>query len=95
MRRTQLCFDLCSATTLSRFQATVNMWQCHYLFMLAQVIDIASGAVLRTLPGDTESVTAIAVHPSGTQVVVASRSNVTKLWDIESGRCLRTWQVCH
>lgn len=64
------------------------------LILPAQVIDIASGAVARTLPGDTEPVTAIAVHPSGTQAVVASRSLITKLWDIESGRCLRTWQVC-
>ena len=62
--------------------------------ILPQVIDIASAAVLKTLPGDTEPVTAIAVHPSGTQAVVASRSNIVKLWNIESGRCLRTWQVC-
>lgn len=66
----------------------INIWMS-----TSQVVDMVTGDVLKTLPGDTEPVTAIAVHPSGTRAVVASRSYITKLWDIELGRCLRTWQV--
>lgn len=61
--------------------------------MVLQVVEVKSGKVLRTLPGDTEPVTSIAVHPAGNIAVVSSRSLVTKLWSTDTGRCIRTWKV--
>lgn len=59
----------------------------------SQVVDLATGAVGRTFPGDTEPITSIAVSPNGRHIFAASRSLVTKCWDLQTGQCHRTWRV--
>jgi WD40 repeat protein len=58
-----------------------------------QVVDLATGAVSRTFQGDTEPITSIAVSPNGRHIFAASRSLVTKCWDLQTGQCHRTWRV--
>jgi WD40 repeat protein len=61
--------------------------------------DLESGQTLRTLKGHTECVTAVAITPDGRRAVSASGNLVSdqalenktlRLWDLESGRTLRT-----
>ena len=65
----------------------------HKAHFAPQVVDIASGATVRTLPGDSEPVTSIAVSPNGKHIFAASRSLTTKAWDLTDGSCFRTWKV--
>jgi U3 small nucleolar RNA-associated protein 13 len=55
-------------------------------------VELATGAVARTLPGDSEPITALAASPDCKTVFAASRSLNAKIWDIESGACARTWR---
>jgi WD40 repeat protein len=70
-----------------------------------KIWDIKSGVCLRTINlGTTDghaertaggitthnNVTAIAVHPDGNRAVSASDDKTLKVWDIETGKCLRT-----
>jgi hypothetical protein len=82
---------VCTATTQWGCVPVLDKWQlwAHAL----QVVDIASGAVLRTLPGDSEPVTALAVSPDGESVFTASRSLTCKRWSLATGECLRAWRV--
>ncbi|KAK9810337.1 hypothetical protein WJX72_008955 [[Myrmecia] bisecta] len=57
-----------------------------------KVVDAANGAVLHTLPGDTEPVTALAFSPSGTHIFSASRSLLQKSWNVSTGECVRSWK---
>ena len=64
-----------------------------------QIVNVETGAVLATLPGDTEPVTALAWSPSGGRLYSASRSLQQRCWEVpEGGACgdspapLRSWQ---
>eukprot|EP00892_Ulva_mutabilis_P006443 jgi/Ulvmu1/4170/UM019_0149.1 len=57
-----------------------------------KVVNRESGAVTRSLPGDSEPLTAMCVHPSGGLVVTSSRSLVSKVWSLRTGRCTRAWK---
>lgn len=46
-----------------------------------QVVEVASGRVVATLPGDSEPVTALAWSPSGRRLYSASRSLQQHAWD--------------
>jgi WD40 repeat protein len=46
--------------------------------------------LLRTLEGHSSGVCAVAVTPEGKRAVSASYDNTLKVWDLESGRVLRT-----
>lgn len=56
-------------------------------------MSMASGTVLKTLPGDSEPITALALSPDGDTLVAGSRSLSVRQWDWQSGECKRTWKV--
>jgi U3 small nucleolar RNA-associated protein 13 len=59
-----------------------------------KIVDLATGLTTKTLKGDSEIVTAIALSSSdGKSLFVASRSLQIKHWDLASESCLRTWKV--
>ncbi len=59
-----------------------------------KIVDLATGLTTKTLKGDSETVTAIALSSSdGKSLFVASRSLQIRHWDLTSQSCLRTWKV--
>jgi U3 small nucleolar RNA-associated protein 13 len=58
-----------------------------------KVVEIATGAVVKTFKGDTEPITAIVYSPDGKTLFAASRSLQIKHWDLCSDACLRSWKV--
>jgi WD40 repeat protein len=47
--------------------------------------DVASGAVLQTFEGHTQSVNAVVAEPDGRGAISASHDGTLKLWDLASG----------
>ncbi|KAJ7554558.1 hypothetical protein O6H91_06G145300 [Diphasiastrum complanatum] len=58
-----------------------------------KVVEVSSGTVFKTLEGDSELVTSLAVTPDGKSIFVASRSRQIKHWEIQSTICLRAWKA--
>ena len=52
--------------------------------------DAATGLVLNTFDGHTESVHAVAFSPDGTRVLSGSDDKTLKLWDAATGQLLQT-----
>jgi U3 small nucleolar RNA-associated protein 13 len=52
---------------------------------VAQIVNVETGAVLATLAGDTEPVTALAWSPSGSRLYSASRSLQQRCWEVPAG----------
>jgi len=44
--------------------------------------------------GHTDCVTSVAFSPDGKQLATGSRDNTAKLWDLSSGQCTSTLEVC-
>ncbi|SJX62165.1 related to UTP13-U3 snoRNP protein [Sporisorium reilianum f. sp. reilianum] len=59
------------------------------------VVDVATGSVVQRLEGDTEEVTALAVTPTGTHLVVASRSLALSVYALPACRLVRTIAKSH
>jgi len=57
-----------------------------------KVVDVATGAVLHTLAGDSETITAIAVSPDCKTLVAASRSLAIRVYDLVTGELRRSWR---
>ena len=55
-----------------------------------KVWNTASGRLLRSLDGHTDSVRAVAVSPDGRFIVSGSNDKTVKVWDAASGRLLRS-----
>ncbi|MDB9311655.1 protein kinase, partial [Spirulina sp. CS-785/01] len=60
-----------------------------WLRPLAPCFDSPDGALVRTLTGHSNRVTAVAVTPEG-QVISGSSDNTLKVWDMQTGKELRT-----
>jgi WD40 repeat protein len=61
-----------------------------WLRLLRPTLDPPGTALLRTLVGHSNFVTAVALTPGGEQAVSASLDNTLKVWDLETGQELRT-----
>lgn len=55
--------------------------------------DLETGGELRTLGGHTDWVFGVAVTSDGRRAVSASRDNILKVWDLETGATVATF-VC-
>lgn len=55
-----------------------------------QLIDIQSGEEIRSFSGHTESVEFVAITPDNNYVVSVSWTGIIKLWDLHSGREVKT-----
>jgi len=56
------------------------------------LLDLA-GNVIRTFEGHTRSVSSFAFSPDGLKICSGSYTGVMKLWDLENGTCLSTFNV--
>jgi WD40 repeat protein len=57
----------------------------------AQILDISTGAVIRTFAGHTGAVRSVAFSPDGTKVLTGSDDTTAKLWDAGTGALIRTF----
>ena len=66
----------------------------HNLAWLVQIVDAVSGAVLVTLSGDLEPVTALVYGPDGGRIYTASRSLQQRCWDLSGDMptVVRAWK---
>jgi WD40 repeat protein len=55
-----------------------------------KVWDLGSGAMLRSLEGHAEEVSAVVVTPDGTRAISASNDGTLKVWDLGTGAMLRS-----
>lgn len=51
------------------------------------------GAVLRTLAGHTNEIHAVAITPDGRRAISGAWHDSARVWDLETGRCLRKMEV--
>lgn len=49
--------------------------------------DMFSGCCIKTISGHFSEATSVALNPAGDQLLVASRSNMTTLFDLRMVRC--------
>lgn len=59
------------------------------------VTETETGQQIHELEGDTEIVTSLAVKPNGKHIVSSSRSLSLRVWDMETGKCIRTMGKAH
>ena len=53
---------------------------------------VASGTVLQTLQGDSQSVMSVAFSPDNSKLASGSDEGMLQLWDVTNGECLHTIQ---
>ena len=56
------------------------------------VFDTATGGVVATISADAEDITALALSPSGHELVTAGRDMMVKTWDVVAQKKLRSWK---
>ena len=78
----------------SPVRALLAQAQCEtqrpWLRPLTPTLDVPGDALVRTLVGHTDHVTAVALTPDGRLAVSASWDNTLKVWDVASGQELHT-----
>jgi WD40 repeat protein len=62
------------------------------IYSTEALVERAERSDLHTLQGHTLSVKSAAFSPNGSLVVTASWDNTAKIWDAQTGQCLRTLQ---
>ena len=60
-----------------------------------KLLDAASGEIVATIPADAEDITALALSPSGQELVTAGRDMMVKTWDIATQKKIRAWKSGH
>ena len=63
------------------------------MFAKPYSVELETADCVRTLRGHTESVLAVAVLPDGKRAISVSRDKTLKVWNLETGLCLATWQA--
>jgi WD40 repeat protein/tRNA A-37 threonylcarbamoyl transferase component Bud32 len=58
-----------------------------------QMWDMTIGKCIRLLEGHTDSIRSVTVSPDGRLGMSKDHSDVVRLWDLDDGRCLRTYQT--
>lgn len=53
----------------------------------------SSGQLLHTLGGHDNWVRGLVVHPSGKYLLSASDDKTLKIWDLKTGRCMKTLEA--
>ncbi|KAI8065236.1 WD40-repeat-containing domain protein [Gongronella butleri] len=59
------------------------------------VTEMATGQQIHDLEGDTEIVTTLAIQPNGQHIISASRSLTLRVWDRDTGKCVRSMNKAH
>ncbi|WP_437593510.1 AAA family ATPase [Sorangium sp. So ce1000] len=77
-----------AVTSDGRFAVSASDDKDKYL----KVWDLATGQLLRTLQGHTDTVNDVEMTPDGRVVVSASADNTLKVWELATGQLLRTLQ---
>src|SRR5438270_556475 len=54
--------------------------------------DVASGLLLLTFDGHSDSVDSVAFSPDGARVISGSRDGTLKLWEVVTGQLVRTFE---
>jgi WD40 repeat protein len=57
-----------------------------------QIPRIGIPSALRTFTGHEKSVTSVAFSPDGRHILSGSRDHTLKLWDVETGKLVRSWE---
>jgi U3 small nucleolar RNA-associated protein 13 len=57
-----------------------------------KLLDTATGGVVATISADAEDITALALSPSGHELVTAGRDMMVKTWDVVAQKKLRSWK---
>ncbi|EFJ35160.1 hypothetical protein SELMODRAFT_80645 [Selaginella moellendorffii] len=58
-----------------------------------KIVDIATGTIRKSLAGDSEAITALAISPDGNTLFAASRSLQVRIWDLATGTLCRSWKA--
>ncbi|MEM7031314.1 MAG: BTAD domain-containing putative transcriptional regulator [Chloroflexota bacterium] len=59
---------------------------------IIQLWDIESKTLHQQLDGHTQGVRMVIPHPDGRHLFSSSSDETMRLWDLQSGQCLQTWQ---
>lgn len=60
-----------------------------------KLLDVASGSIVTSIPADAEDITALALSPSGQELVTSGRDMMVKTWDIAAQKKMRAWKSGH
>jgi U3 small nucleolar RNA-associated protein 13 len=57
-----------------------------------KLLDAATGAIVATIAADAEDITALALSPSGQELITAGRDMMVKTWDLLTQKKVRSWK---
>ncbi|KAI9203824.1 WD40-repeat-containing domain protein [Polychytrium aggregatum] len=58
-----------------------------------RIMDLESGQIVHTLEGEADVVTCLVARPEGNHLVTASRSLLLRIWEIATGKEIRSWKA--
>ena len=68
----------------------VRLWDVANMKTLGNVRTLGSGQALQTLQGHTSVVWSVCFSPDGQTLTSSSADGTIKLWDVQTGACLKT-----